>query len=146
MRVWRQKNKERLLSYGRALYRRQIESGTYWRDRNKGVVLERRREAYKRSEYDKHLRDKYGISEQDYERLLVEQGGRCAICRTDNPPSWKGRKRATWHIDHDHATGVVRGLLCFNCNSGLGHFKDSDARLIAAADYLRRTTRRRESA
>ena len=97
-----------------------------------------RRAAYQRTDYEKYVQRTYGLTKEGYDRLVVEQGNRCAICRTDEPPKWKGRKWATWHIDHDHVTGIVRGLLCFNCNSGLGHFKDSEARLSAAMAYLRR--------
>jgi hypothetical protein len=73
----------------------------------------------------------YGLTVGDYERILTEQHGRCAICRTGDP----GHTRA-FHVDHDARTGAVRGLLCSKCNRGLGHYDDSPARLRAAADYL----------
>jgi hypothetical protein len=63
--------------------------------------------------------------------LLAAQGGRCAICVGE----WTGHHIAP-HIDHDHATGKVRGLLCVNCNNGLGRFGDDPRRLRAAAQYL----------
>jgi Recombination endonuclease VII len=66
--------------------------------------------------------------------LRDEQGGRCAICRT--PEGECPGKRL--HLDHDHRTGAVRGMLCGNCNPGLGQFKDDPARLQAAIDYLNR--------
>ena len=75
----------------------------------------------------------YGITIEQWEALLTSQGGRCAICRTDRP----GGKGA-WHTDHCHATNKVRGLLCSECNIGLGKFSDSPERLEAAAKYLRR--------
>lgn len=63
-----------------------------------------------------HLRRKYGLSLETYEELLEAQMERCAICLRDfdGPP----------HVDHCHDSGVVRGLLCKNCNIGLGHFQD----------------------
>lgn len=75
-----------------------------------------------------HLSRRYGITAEEADHLLKLQRGRCAIC---------GVERAT-HVDHDHATGVVRQLLCFNCNGGLGQFRDDPAVLRAAADYVER--------
>lgn len=78
----------------------------------------------------KHRQRLYGLTPEQYEAMLEAQGQRCAICRTDTP-NGKG-----WQIDHDHATGRIRGILCTNCNSGLGRFKDDPARFRAAAAYL----------
>lgn len=64
--------------------------------------------------------------------MFSEQGGVCAICQTDSP----GGQNNTLHVDHSHSTGDVRGLLCVNCNKGLGHFQDSIELLAAASDYL----------
>lgn len=85
---------------------------------------------------------KYGLTEQDWAMLLAAQGGRCAICRTDTP----GGRGERWHIDHCHEAGTVRGLLCHNCNVGLGNFKDDPSLLIAAADYLKARRIRRDAA
>ena len=60
-----------------------------------------------------HLRRRYGIGEKEFQELLAEQGGVCAICGAPDPQ----------HLDHDHRTGWVRGILCFNCNGGLGQFQ-----------------------
>lgn len=78
----------------------------------------------------------YGITDDDYRTMLAEQGGVCAICHTDD---WgKGGSRYVAHIDHNHATGQVRGLLCFSCNTGLGSLKDDPERLRSALAYLER--------
>ena len=69
---------------------------------------------------------RYGIGADEVDTLVAAQGGMCAICGKRNPE----------HVDHDHATGVVRGILCFNCNGGLGQFRDSTDALRAAAVYL----------
>lgn len=60
------------------------------------------------------LRHKYGITLEDRDQMLEEQGGCCAICRTDTPTGYN------WHVDHCHETGKVRGLLCSKCNQALG--------------------------
>ena len=73
----------------------------------------------------------YGINNEDYERMVGEQGGKCAICRCSEPGG-----KGEWHIDHSHETGAVRGLLCKKCNMGIGHFEDDLDRLKAAIEYL----------
>ncbi len=72
-----------------------------------------------------HLRKKFGLTPDDYERMLAEQGGGCAVC--GDPPD-----KTALHVDHCHDTGVVRGLLCFRCNAAIGNLRD-DPRIIAAA-------------
>jgi hypothetical protein len=68
---------------------------------------------------DYRLRTKYGLTEILFKRILKLQRFRCAICKTKKP----GGKYKSWHVDHDHKTGKVRGLLCFNCNKHLGYFE-----------------------
>lgn len=87
------------------------------------VPAQKRREVEQR----RTIRD-YGITREEFEALRQEQGGACAICRRDFDK--------TPHIDHDHETGLVRGLLCRECNLGLGLFGDDVARLRAAIEYL----------
>ncbi len=77
-----------------------------------------------------HLRRSYDLSEGDVDALREAQDGKCAICRT----------APAVHVDHDHVTGKVRGMLCFSCNAALGHFRDDPAVLRRAADYLDRQT------
>lgn len=77
----------------------------------------------------------YGITREQYDRLLQEQGGRCAICGTAHVPT---DMHPDLVIDHDHSTGKVRGLLCPNCNQGIGHLKDSAETTDRASAYLRR--------
>jgi hypothetical protein len=75
-----------------------------------------------------HLKHRYGMARSDFDSLMHQQRGLCAICGVE-PAS---------HVDHDHGTGKVRGLLCFNCNGGLGQFKDDPMRLALAISYLQR--------
>ena len=79
----------------------------------------------------------YALTEDAYSAIYNAQAGLCAICFTclDLLDS---RSR---HIDHDHVTGAVRGILCRACNLGLGNFKDDAALLSSAAAYLRRSRR-----
>lgn len=81
---------------------------------------------------DVHLKTTYGLPYGSYDRMLAEQEGGCAICRTTVPVGKYGR----FHVDHNHETGIVRGLLCTNCNTGLGQFKHREALLQSAIKYL----------
>lgn len=68
----------------------------------------------------------YGCTKEQYNELLMWQDGKCAICRS----------KMTLSIDHDHKTGKIRGLLCRNCNSGLGFFGESIETLQNAINYV----------
>jgi len=92
------------------------------------ILSRYRRDA--RGQREQRLLKDYGIDEATYEALLRSQGGVCAICR--QPES----QPQPLCVDHDHATGRVRGLLCSACNAGLGHYGDDPNRLRAAATYL----------
>lgn len=83
---------------------------------------------------DATIRSRYGISLDDYERMFAEQGGTCAICH--KPQSGGKRTNSRLHVDHDHETGAVRGLLCTHCNLGIGYFADRAELLTAAIGYL----------
>src|SRR5262245_32747027 len=65
-----------------------------------------------------HLKRTFAMTQEQYERRLAQQGGGCAVC--GRPP----KPDKSLHVDHDHETGHVRGLLCFSCNAALGHFQD----------------------
>lgn len=88
------------------------------------------------------IEKKYGITAADLASMLQLQEHRCAICKA--PFSAPGADRWTGpNVDHDHATGVVRGLLCGMCNNMLGHAKDSVETLQAAIGYLAQDSARR---
>lgn len=80
-----------------------------------------------RSRYYK-IKDRYGLTREEYDQLVIDHPS-CAIC---NEPFGD----ITPHVDHDHVTGIIRGLLCPNHNKALGLFKDNPVDLIAAANYL----------
>lgn len=87
-------------------------------------------EAYKQRLRENRLRREYGLTVDDWERLYDEQLGRCGVCHL---PLAEVRPA----VDHDHATGAVRGILCFQCNSALGLLGDDPERIERAATYLR---------
>ena len=117
-----------------------------WREANseRWATIQRRYNKEKRPavrrEYNLH---RYGLDSEQYEKLLADQGGVCAICA--GPPVGRGER---FHVDHDHACcprtrssvscgACIRGLLCGNCNTMLGLAKDDPSRLQAAINYLK---------
>ncbi|WP_375045962.1 endonuclease domain-containing protein [Actinomadura sp. NTSP31] len=95
-------------------------------DRVKWDPFWRTRGSTSQSSRHYHLRQKYGINDEDAKWLLKVQVGLCAIC-ADHPAE---------HVDHDHDTGAVRGLACTGCNSGMGQLRDDPVALRRAADYV----------
>lgn len=77
---------------------------------------------------------RYGLSKSAYAALVESQGNKCAICRKPLVEAGKGSV-----VDHNHSTGAVRGVLCNGCNTALGSFGDSQVRLLAALEYLKRS-------
>lgn len=102
----------------------------------------RRNAAYKKTpagqiaDRNWRLKKRYYISAKTKEAMFQMQGGLCAICRV----------APAVHTDHCHQSGVLRELLCFKCNVGLGNFKDDPALLRAAIDYLLKHALRAEAA
>lgn len=107
---WQQENAERLNAYRRA----------------HNATPER-----KRALRDGYYRRTFGISADNVDAMLEAQGGGCAIC------GWRPERLASMHVDHCHSTGRIRGLLCINCNQGIGKFAEDPDRLAKAAAYLR---------
>jgi hypothetical protein len=97
---------------------------------------------------EKSLRFNYDLNASEYEALLASQDHRCAICgcflTSQLSPVLAASKRFVAHVDHDHATGELRGLLCLSCNIGLGKFYDNEQFLLSAAGYLRESVTRQE--
>lgn len=88
---------------------------------------------------DANLRRDFGITSFDYDNIVENQGGVCAICKQPEIATRNGKvKRLA--VDHCHDTGIVRGLLCQLCNTMIGNAKDDTDRLLAAIEYL--TSRR----
>lgn len=83
----------------------------------------------KMSRRERSLREKFGLTQADFDKVLLEQNGVCAICHGESGDS-------ILHVDHCHDTGVFRGILCGLCNRMLGQGKDNPERLMAGAAYL----------
>jgi hypothetical protein len=110
-RNWYQQNKERLL---RRMKERRAVDKDAWRVKQRRSLL----------------KTKYGMTAADYAAMIEQQGGRCAICTKQYPLIGRDGRHSL-HVDHDHATGKVRGLLCSGCNTFLGKMEKTD--LVAAA-------------
>ena len=83
------------------------------------------------------LRRRYGLEPAQYQALLSAYAGKCWICQSKTGDTYRG-KTSRLSVDHDHATGHVRGLLCSSCNNGLGRFKHNIDLLEKAIDYLKK--------
>ncbi len=85
------------------------------------------------------LKRNYGITLEYAEKMLKNQNYKCAICGEELFLVGSSKKLKA-HVDHDHKTDKVRGLLCDNCNKGLGHFRDNTDYLLSAVSYLNKNT------
>lgn len=83
--------------------------------------------------HNQNLRKVHGITIEVYYEMLSSQGGGCAICGTP-PRDVRGMRYL--HVDHDHETGRIRGLLCTNCNTAIGLLGDDPRRMIDGSKYL----------
>jgi hypothetical protein len=72
------------------------------------------------------LKRKYNLTEAEYQEMVAIQGGRCRLCGV----------ATTLVVDHDHGTGLIRGLLCSPCNLGLGFLRDNPEVILRAASYV----------
>ena len=95
-----------------------------WHLNHKGI------EKYDRSKRSRYFKTKYGITLEEYEVKLAQQGFKCEICAVE---LIIGKQT---HLDHCHKTNRIRGMLCTNCNRGLGSFHDSPQKLQAAIKYV----------
>lgn len=115
-RAWVERNREKANAYNREHYHEKVKKDP--------VKLASKLESGSWT----RRKAKYGITKEKYQDLLTEQCGRCKVCNVE--------LMSELRVDHDHKTGAIRGLLCANCNSGLGMFQDDPDRLRKAAQYL----------
>lgn len=88
--------------------------------------------AHKARVKEAYLLREYGLTTEKWNTIFELQGHCCAICGTGTPGP-----KGFWHTDHCHTSGLVRGILCHNCNLLLGYAKDSEKTLTTAIEYLR---------
>lgn len=110
--IWAKNNKEK-----------RRKTAKLWYLNNKDKVLE----TYKIKGKDQKLKRLYNISLEEFNKLYKQQNGKCLICK---------KSEKTLCVDHNHQTNKIRGLLCNNCNTGLGLFQDNINILTSAINYL----------
>lgn len=112
---------------------------TYYSKNREKVIAQQKiwqnKNKHKRKRINRNftLKRLYGITHDDYDALLAAQGGVCAVCKRGPETCVQG----TIPVDHDHETGLVRGLLCDRCNRALGLLKDSVENVAALLKYLK---------
>jgi hypothetical protein len=122
----------RMLEESRAYYqanKEKINARERYRYATNAEFHERKLERSRRSRRRLRLKNHFGISLEEYDALLAKQNGVCAIC--------KKKSARSLCVDHCHATGLIRGLLCNRCNGGLAFFEDDPARMRKATAYLK---------
>ncbi len=98
-------------------------------------VLKADRDLNKNKYKNRALKSAFGIDLNEYNKMLNEQNGVCAICGQTETKISKGNL-VSLAVDHDHATGKIRGLLCFNCNLAMGKFHDNVEMMKKAIEYI----------
>lgn len=103
-----------------------------YREENREKMNAQANESHKRArirnpakQREMHLKYTYGITQADFDAMLKGQNGMCLICKSNSP---RGKK--AWHVDHCHASGKVRGLLCNMCNPRLGWYERHSAEIV----------------
>lgn len=134
---YREAHREKLRTYfsrAESLERKRLRRRAY---------VAKNRELVRARDEAQHLKRYHGMTVEQYQAMVTAQRGLCAIC-VQEPI---GKKHCgKLHVDHDHATGAIRGLLCVDCNMGLGKFRDSQRLLARAQWYLTRHATARRSA
>lgn len=142
---WRMKNREDILEKSRKWYENNKEKRTkqineYYIKNKEYLITASKKwsEANKdriRKNSERHRIKRMGISEEEYMKMFLLQNGKCAICEIHQKDIPKN-----FSIDHCHETGEVRGLLCNNCNAGIGFLKDDVELVKSAVKYLENPT------
>jgi hypothetical protein len=122
----------------------------FWKNRNSGdgfqhyckschreKTVDHRTNAQKNKSWRaRWLASKYGLAERDYSLMLLQQGGVCAICEKAETSTNKHGTVKMLAVDHDEETGIIRGLLCEQCNTGIGKLRHDPLLMLKAAEYV----------
>jgi hypothetical protein len=143
-RRWMEQNAERVRTYKREWSQQNAPrlnaKSREWAVNNperRKATLEKYAETHPEQKRAMHRQRRYGLDQAGFDALWAQQDGKCALCEIPlTLGRWNGR--GTAHVDHDHETNRVRGLLCMICNHMLGIVNDSPAMLRKMADYLER--------
>jgi len=137
--TWYNKNKDKVKIRDKVYYKLNREKilkyAKDYREKNRLKAKEWHKNYYKTNKdnlVSANMKYKYGISLEDFSKMISDQGNKCAICLKE----MIGHKNRV--VDHDHKNGKVRSLLCGRCNLGLGKFCDNADTLKSAADYVSR--------
>ncbi len=144
-RKWKVANREKTRAASRARYQRNAAANRqrtrnyYWLHRDeilaKGKIFDAKNAEKKRARRRRHNLMQYGLTEDGFAALWGAQVGLCAICSCEMLPRGN-RSRLAAVVDHCHATGRTRGLLCGHCNRAIGMLADNPDRLRLAAAYI----------
>jgi hypothetical protein len=127
--LWRANNRERVKANDARVRRERPELA-------KGRVARYREKNKENINIRARVRE-YGITIEQYHDMIKKQNNKCAICSQEETKIWKGKKTELG-LDHCHKSGVLRELLCFKCNIGIGMFHDNQDLLLKAIAYLRK--------
>lgn len=137
MKEYREFNKEKIAKQDKE-YRiknkeRTIENHKRYYEKNKEIMKNRHIKYTKEQIKNIRLKTQYGITIEQYNQMFLEQNGNCAICNINQSNFKRGLA-----VDHCHITGKIRGLLCGNCNLGIGNFKEGIENLYKAIEYIKK--------
>lgn len=122
-----QKNKEKQILAAKNYYKNNKE-----KHKNTNIeYIKNNKEKVKEQRYKSHLMKTYNITKEYYNELFEKQNGCCSICGIH-----QSELKKRLFVDHDHNTGKIRGLLCHNCNVGIGFFNNNEILLLKAMKYL----------
>lgn len=128
---WRKNNPEKVKEINRKAKAKRLAEKPELIRAYQQAYREKNRETLRHKERER----KFGISRQEYADLFLKQNGVCAICKQPETATRLGKVKAL-SVDHCHTSGKVRGLLCSDCNTGIGKMKESREALLAAIRYL----------